>query len=240
MPFSDESYNLRIELDTKHFECSPQQIEYLEDTLEPLRRVTARFPVSDLYITIAFHGHSNQYRVKTSLVLPGRTIATGDVAENMAPAYERCVRKLVKRVEAYKADLGGDEEQAKLTEGTRHDVSPNRELDAQALDDAVENGDYKAFRQGLYPYEDALNERVGRYIQRLPEMEEQLQAGAFTIGDVVEEVILNAFERYDHRPREVRLGEWLEQLIAPSVKMIATNPDEELQNISFARSIAEE
>ncbi|MBW3600447.1 MAG: hypothetical protein KY475_24685, partial [Planctomycetes bacterium] len=117
MAYSDQSYNLRIELDTQHFDCSPEQIAYLEDTLDPLRAITKQFPVSDLYITMAFHNHSNQYRVKTSLVLPGRTIATGDVAENMEPAYERCVRKLVKRVEAYKADLGGDAEQAKVIEG---------------------------------------------------------------------------------------------------------------------------
>ncbi len=238
MPFSDESYNLRIELDTKHCECSPQQIAYLEDTLEPLRRVSAQFPVSDLYITIAFHGHSNQYRVKTSLVLPGRTIATGDVGENMEPAYERCIRKLVARVEGYKAAMGGDSEQARAVEGTRRELVPNRPPDAEAIDRAVDAGDYKAFREALFPYEDALHDRIGRYVQRFPDVEEQIGV-TFTIGDLVEEVFLNAFERYEHRPQELRLGEWLESLVSPSVKIVASNPADELQNISFARTIAE-
>jgi hypothetical protein len=60
----------------------------------------------------------------------------------------------------------------------------------------------------------------------------------YTIGDFVEEVYLNAFERFEHRPNEVRLGEWLEGLIAPSVKLVAENPAEELENISFARTVA--
>ncbi len=236
MKFSDKSYNLRIVLDTKHCDCTPEQVNYLEETLDALRKLTATFPVSDLYITVAFHGRSNQYRVKTSLVLPGRTIATGDVDVAMEPAYERCVRKLIKRIEAYKAALGHDPEQAKEIRGTAPTLAPARELDGAAINRAVEAGDYNAFREAFYPYEDALHDRIGRYVQRFAEVEAQV-GNEFTLGDLVEEVLLNAFERYEHRPQDLRLGEWLEGLIGPSVKMMSTNPSEELQNISFVRSM---
>jgi ribosome-associated translation inhibitor RaiA len=237
MRFSDQSYGLRIELDTKHFDCTPEQVYYLEDKLDLLRKVTEQFPVSDLYITIAFHGRSNQYRITTSLVLPGRTLVTGDVSEVMEAGYDRCVRKLVKRVEAYKAALGNEPEQAKEVEGTHQAVVPTHELDADAISAAVEAGDYNAFRHALAPYEDRLNDRIGRYVQQFPEIETRL-GETYTIGDFVEEVYLNAFERFEHRPNEVRLGEWLEGLIAPSVKLVAENPAEELENISFARTVA--
>lgn len=234
----DQTHALRIELDTKNCDCTPEQIEYIEETLDSLRKVTATFPVSDLYITVAYHGRSNQFRVKTSLVLPGRTIATGDVAEAMEPAYERCIRKLVKRVEAYKAAFGHDPEQAKEVQGTAPTLAPAQELDGEAIERAVADGDYHAFRAALYPYEDALHDRIGRYVQRFPEVEAQV-GREFTIGDLVEEVYLNAFERYEQRPQDLRFGEWLEGLIGPSVKMVSTNPAEELQNISFVRSMSE-
>jgi ribosome-associated translation inhibitor RaiA len=236
MPFSDESYGLRIELDTKHFDCTPEQIDYLEEKLDLLRKITEQFPVSDLYITIAFHGRSNQYRITTALVLPGRTLATGDVSEVMEAGYDRCIRKLVKRVEAYKAALGGDAEQARETQGARQLV-PTHELDADAITAAVEAGDYQAFRRAMAPYEDRLNDRVGRYVQQFAEIEARV-GETFTIGDLVEEVYLNAFEHFENRPKEVRLGEWLEGLIAPSVKLVAEHPAEELENISFARTVA--
>jgi ribosome-associated translation inhibitor RaiA len=238
MTFSDESYNLRIELDTKHFDCTPEQIAYFEEKLDTLRKLCEPFPVSDLYITAAFHDRSNQYRITTSLVLPGRTLATGDVSEVLEAGYDRCIRKLVKRVEAYKEALAHTPEQAKLVEGTVYEVAPTQEPDAQAIDAAVASGDYKAFRHALFPYEDALHDRVGRYVQRFPEVEAQV-GETFLIGDLVEEVFLNAFERYENRPNDVRLGEWLDGLIAPSVRMVAENPAEELENISFAKTVAE-
>ncbi|MCA9156156.1 MAG: hypothetical protein KDA38_15295, partial [Planctomycetales bacterium] len=102
MKFSDTSYNLRIELDTKHCELSPPEFEKLERGLEPLRKPVESFPVSDLYITIMFHPRSNSYRVKTALVLTGRTLVSGDADSQYYPAFERCVRKLIKRLDEYK------------------------------------------------------------------------------------------------------------------------------------------
>jgi DNA-directed RNA polymerase specialized sigma24 family protein len=57
------------------------------------------------------------------------------------------------------------------------------------------------------------------------------------IADVVEAVFLNAFEGYDRRPPGVRFGQWLETLIDGSLKGLLQNPDEELDNISFARTL---
>jgi hypothetical protein len=57
------------------------------------------------------------------------------------------------------------------------------------------------------------------------------------IADVVEAVFLNAFEGYEQRPERIRLGRWLENLIDGSVKGLLRNPDEALENISFARSL---
>jgi hypothetical protein len=60
-----------------------------------------------------------------------------------------------------------------------------------------------------------------------------------TISDIVEDVLLNAFEQFPRRPDEVPPGDWNESLIDPSVQALIQSPDEEFSNISFARAILE-
>ena len=87
-------------------------------------------------------------------------------------------------------------------------------------------------------FEGSLRARVGRWIQRNPEIESRLDED-FRIDDLVEEVFLTGFERFSARSHDVPPGQWLEQLIDPSVQAILQSPDEEYANISVIRSAAE-
>jgi hypothetical protein len=118
-------------------------------------------------------------------------------------------------------------------------VLPTQEVDGQAVDEAVSAGDYAQFRKLMFAYEEPLRKRIGRWIERYPEVAAQLreQVG---LADIVEEVFLTAFDEYDDRPQAVPFSEWLENLIDPSVKLVSTASDEELDNISFARTLMEE
>jgi len=112
--------------------------------------------------------------------------------------------------------------------------------DAQSgiLGEAIRSGDYRAFRMALSADEERLRKRVGRWIQRYPDAEARLGHG-LAIGDVVEEVYLNAFESYSRRPMEVPLHEWLDSLIDRSLKMLLHHPEKERENASFARTVRE-
>jgi ribosome-associated translation inhibitor RaiA len=238
MKYSDQSYNLRINLDTENCELTPSQIEHVEEALSPLRGPVEDFPHADLYITIEFKPPSLDYRVKAVLRLPGRGLATGDVDKDLYPAFHRCVDKLVHKVAAYKEQLSDADDIAKHEQGTRHDIIAGQIVDGGALQEAVEQGDYPQFRRLTFPYEESLRKRIGRWIQRYPRIEAQL-GSRFDLADVVEEVFLNAFQRFDEHPREVPFGDWLEDLIDPSLKLINEHGDEELANISFARTAME-
>jgi len=120
MKYSDRSYNLRIELDTENCELSATQIEDLEEALSPLRDPVKEFPVADLYITIQYNPPSHDYRVKAVLRLTGKGLATGDLDEDLYPAFRRCVSKLVHKVTAYKDRLDAAEAITKHEKGTRH------------------------------------------------------------------------------------------------------------------------
>ena len=59
------------------------------------------------------------------------------------------------------------------------------------------------------------------------------------LGDVVEEVYLNAFEKYPHWSAATPFHTWLDELIDPSLKALLRHPDEEHVNASFARTVRE-
>lgn len=149
MAFSDTSYNLRIELDTHNCELTAEQIEHFEEGLNPLRKPVEKFPVSDLYITVTFQPRSNTYRVKTALVLSGRTLAAADVEQSVYAAFKRCVRKLTRRLKAYQADLENADDRSKLQKGTHHELHPNRVPDAERLREAIDQQDYTEFRKAM-------------------------------------------------------------------------------------------
>jgi hypothetical protein len=77
--------------------------------------------------------------------------------------------------------------------------------------------------------------RVGRWIQRYPEIQDQVDR-AFKISDLVEEVFLLAFEQYADRPTHIRLRAWLDQLIDPAVKSFWRSP-EDRQAASYAQTL---
>ncbi len=239
MPYSDESYNLRIELDTKGCELSAGEIADIEENLHTLRNLVKDFPVSHLHLTVVHHERSKDYHVKASLTLTGKTLFTGDRDVFVHPAYERCVRKLVRKVEAYKQRMHRDAELSKQASGTHHTLKPTQEFDITRLNDAVTSDDYAEFRRAADVFEEGLTERIGRWVQRYPEIESSL-GETVTISDIVEDVFLNAFDQFSRRPDEVPPGDWLESLIDPSVQALIQSPDEEFANISFARALLEE
>jgi len=108
--------------------------------------------------------------------------------------------------------------------------------EAGPLAEAVRRGDYRAFRTALAGYEEWLGKRGGGWGQRYPEAQAQIGRGLL-LGDLVEEVYLNAFERFAQRPTDVRLSEWLEDLLDPSLKALLRHPDEESDNASLARTV---
>lgn len=238
MAFIDEKFNLRIELDTKNCELSPATLAKYEAGLEPLREPVKKFPVSDLNITVAYQPRTETYRVKTTLALPGRTLAAGDIDRYPYTAFERCIRKLIRRLLAYQDEMSATDELAKHSKGTQQLVVPEQEPDIPAIEAAVANGDYSGFRSAMYVYEEAVRKRIGRWVDRYPEVERRL-GNELTLADMVEEVFLNAFEYWHERPSNVPLGEWLEQLIDPSLKLLSEHPSEELENIHFAHTLRE-
>jgi hypothetical protein len=206
---------------------------------EPLDRVVdgvGSLP-SDLKVAVVHHPTSDRFHVSADLRLPRRSIFTGDWDPYLDTAAQRCLRKLIRKIEAYQhePDREGDRI-AKQVQQSREQVVTPHDPDAGILAEAVRDQDYRRFRELLAGHDDWLRPRIGRWLQRYPAINDQV-GEQIRIGDLVEEVFLNAFEGYDERINGQPLSQWLDELIDPSLRALWQNGEEETQNISFVRSL---
>jgi ribosome-associated translation inhibitor RaiA len=226
---------LQVIFDVHQYRLSPAEEQTLHGSLDLLSRQVEHFPIADLHVMIEGNARSNDVSVKFSLMLPGTTLVTNDHDASVHTAFERCLNSLQDSLQAYKDQLGRVPERHKAEKGTLQELHPTVPIDAEALARAADAGDFGAFRTALLPYEEGLRKRVGRWVQRYPAFEAQIGKGV-EIADIVEDVFLLALEGYAHRPLDVALGVWLENLIDPAIKALQSHRDEELENINLART----
>lgn len=237
MPFIDDRNHLRVEIQTKGCEVPQDERERMQRFFEPLAEVARDFPEAALGLTFLYHKDSGSYRVEAKLRLPGQTLFSSDGDPYLDTAVQRCLEKLTHKAEAYSA--APDREAvsaAERREALGRDVVAARDPDTGPLGRAVAEGDYRAFRNALAGYEDWLRTRVGRWLQRYPEAQARVGTDLL-IGDLVEQVYLNAFEAYPRWPRAVPFHEWLDGLLDPSLKEFLRHPEAARTNASMVRSL---
>lgn len=230
MRFRDELYGLNVRFDAHHCALSPEEKETMEGDLDSLGKLVETFPSPVLHVEVNRHPRRGDFHVKTALRLSGRTLFTGERDPVLHPAYDRCVRRLINKVKAYKERLRKKPGRERMQHGAMRELWPAQQPDLAELREAVEAGDYPRFRAAMEGYEDALEHRVGRWIQRYPQLEARLGKD-IVIGDIVDEILLGAFEGFLDRPAD-RLGNWLEGLIDPAVRAL-------LDHLGLARTSIE-
>lgn len=230
---SSDLPRLAVHIDSKRYTISAMERGKMDHDIELLARQVDRFPVVDLKVEITPHARPSGVIVKTSLVLSGRTLLARDEDVLAYPAFQRCIRTLSDQLKAYKDELSNKPVYEKERQGTLHDVVPSQEPNPEEIDVAAAKGDYPAFRRALSVYDEALSGRVGRLIERHPDAIRRF-GNDLPISQIVEDVMLTAFDRYPQRPH-LRLGQWLESLIDPAVTALVSDRDE-VENLSFVES----
>jgi len=234
----NEKRKTRIEFDLHHCQLPESVLEKMRENLDAISPQLGHFPLADFHVLIERNNRSNGYSVKVALVLPGDTLVGTAQDPAVHVAFEQCLMGLEENLRAYKERMGQVPERQKQEKGTHHEVEPNPPPDPAAIDKTVRDADYAAFRTATFGYEEPVRKRVGRWIERYPEVNGQIGHG-LEVEDLVEEVFLLAFEGYESRPMDIRFGDWLEALIDPAVKALQQHRDEELENINLVRSARE-
>jgi len=237
MRHSEQRGPLHIELETQECNLPFDELTRLQEPLDRVAQEINNLP-SDLKVKVVHHPSSDRFHVSADLRLPRRSIFTGDWDPYLDTAAQRCLRKLIRKIEAYQhePDREADRRAERVSASHREIVAPESP-DTGGLAEAADARDYHRFRQLLAGHDDWLRLRVGRWLQRYPAVNAQV-GKRIAIGDLVEEVFLNAFETYQERPNHQTLSDWLDELIDPSLRALWVNGEEE-ENISFARSLRE-
>jgi hypothetical protein len=236
MRYIDDRTRLRVEIQSQECTIPQDELARMQASLTSVGEVVQDFPNSELWVKIIRHPRQD-FHVDARLKLPGRTLSSGDRDLYLDSAFQRCVRKLTFKAEEYVRNPDREAvAMAATLESLDRDAMMPEERDAGPLGEAYRGGDYRAFRIALSDYEEWVRKRVGRWLQRFPEAQARVGDG-LRIGDVVEEVFLNAFERFGRRPVEVPLNQWLDELIDPSVKTVLRHPDDVGENASMARTV---
>src|SRR5437773_1641753 len=102
--YSFDRYHLQVEFDLKECQVSPEDLTRMHNDLAPLGEAVEDFPNSQLWITLIRHPRpgASAYHVEAKLKLPGQTLFSGDWDESLDVAFQRCVRKLIRKVGAYR------------------------------------------------------------------------------------------------------------------------------------------
>ncbi len=231
-------HKLQIRFDTHEFQPAPGELEALADDLDSLARQVGDFPQADLRVYIEKNGVNGNFMVKLTLLLSSETLVTSDHDRLLHPAFRRALDSLELRLKGHKERLEGVDARQQREEAAK--LQPTIEagpVDERALDDAAAARDYPAFRAAVAPYEDWLRLRVGRWVERYPEVQARM-GHDFDVLDLTEGVFLAAFEQHARRHAEVRYRDWLEGLIDPTVRAFARDAAGEMRNVSMARSAA--
>jgi ribosome-associated translation inhibitor RaiA len=226
---------LQVRIDVHQHYLSLTEEWLLHESLDGLARQVDDLPLADLHVLVEGNARSNDVSVKLTLRLPGATLVTSDHDVLPQVAFERSLDRLIDCVRARKRRLAQVSERRQAAKGAYQELHPRAPIDEALVLSAVEAGDYVEFRTALAPFEVGLRRRVGRLLRRYPDLEAQI-GESLEIADLVEEVLLQAFDQYETRPAEVPLGAWLESLIDPAVKALEEQRDDELENISLVRT----
>jgi ribosome-associated translation inhibitor RaiA len=236
MHHTDQRRQLRVEIVTQECELPRDELSRIQNPLDRVALAAGDLP-SELDMRIVHHPRSQRFHVEAALSLPRRTIFTGDWDDYLDTALNRCLRKLIRQAEEYQQEpQRKEDETASHIERMNRNIMAPQDPSADALGAAASIGDFHAFRRLLSGHEEWLRLRIGRWLQRYPELEAEL-GRRLSIGDLLEEVFLNAFERYNQRSNDVPLHRWLDSLIDPSLHDFRHDPVEARQNISFARTL---
>ena len=164
MAFAEPAFD--TDLDVEGFTPTDAEAQNIAAEVDRIRPLVQEFPTQILHINLEYNTNSEEYEVKLALVLPGQTFATGDVSEVWEQSLEKSVQKMIRRIEHYKSTMSGEPELARVAAGTTMEVEPNRRMDGKQVAGAVESGNYTEFRKAMYPIEESLRNRVGRWNQR--------------------------------------------------------------------------
>ncbi|GIW97638.1 MAG: hypothetical protein KatS3mg111_0971 [Pirellulaceae bacterium] len=175
-----------------------------------------------LRLTLSHIERGNQWQLRAVLLLPTGTLVAESTKKSLEEAIDDVAATLRREVKKHK-------------ELVRRDYIVRRRIDRRAnlsaagsyLDADVEHRRREAFFRLLKPMISDLKKEVGRQLRFLRD-EGLLREHGLTADDVIDDVLVAAWEQYSERPKKIDLHLWLAQLAQQRLRRACHEPVEEV------------
>lgn len=181
---------------------------YLSHAQSRLERVLEKFPVKRLQVTVVHHARSNDFHIKMSCHLPKRTLFTGERGHRFDSVLDKCTDKIIHKLEHFKRVL---EHKDQFAEARAMKERTTR-VDVSELERCAHVGDFGSFRDHLIGVQGVLVAEVRRKVTGQGALPPDV-AEEEVVEDIYEGVVLDAFNRFANRPRDVDAYAWMVSLI---------------------------
>jgi RNA polymerase sigma factor (sigma-70 family) len=170
--------------------------------------------VQRIALTVHCHERNNgqaQYELRASIQLPTGTLASAVTENNPQVAIDRVADTLVTELRRHRAHVRKDHTYKRKTR-RREDLSAAGPRLAQT----VQQGEQQPFFEVLRPHLHFLQEHAARELAIL-EIEGGLSRGEVIVGDLIDEVVVRAWEGFATRPPRLPLDLWLVDLLHQAI-----------------------
>ena len=195
---------------------------YAQKKLTRIERLLSRFRPSlkELAITVYHHRQASgdHFEARAVLHLPTGTLAAQELSDTWRGAIDLVLDELANQVRRHKEKLRGDWVY-KRKRRQREEMSAAGPL----LTRDREQSRRKTFYQLLAPMLRTVESHARREL-RLMELEGRVRAGEFGVVDVVDEVLLRAWQQYNERPRHLELDAWLMRILHHVLAQLGKEP----------------
>src|SRR5689334_17631319 len=104
MRYTDDRYHLGVEIKADGCDIPKDELARMEGSLAPLGEAVQDFPSAALAVVVHRHDRAGAYHVEARLKLNGKSLVGGDWDAYLDCAFQRCLRKLIRKVVAYRAN----------------------------------------------------------------------------------------------------------------------------------------
>lgn len=200
-----------------------------EQKVQRLKRLLRRFPEDDqmLRLTVSMQPGLKAYDVRAVLVLPTGTLVAEADASHHDSALDEVASRLAVEIRRHKERLRRDDLQRRRAR-RQHDFASASGL----LERYVSGRDRAAFFDLLRPLTGTLQDHAARELT-IAQLEGAVYQREFSVADLMDEVIMRAYDGFESRPRDLSLDRWLFDLLHECLDRWATES-------GFASSLSQE
>jgi RNA polymerase sigma factor (sigma-70 family) len=194
-----------------------------------LERLLARVPADQRHVRVALWREREWQRARIVLTMPTGTLVGNGQGDTPAAAIDQAVERLVREIVRHKELL---RREALLRRRRRREA----ELAAAVpeLEDDLRRRDRRAFVELLRPLLRDLREHA-RHELAIARLDGRIAPGALTVSDLFDEVVARAWARFDQRPLDRPLDQWLLGLLHEAMDEAARGT---LQSVDLTQPIA--